>query len=239
MSTPMRVEVTPGATGGNGVTAPPASNWTNAISRRDEFIKGQLARLPADALVVNVGCGMMRQFESVCPGRFLATDLRDLPNVDFASSATDLPLSDGSVDIVLSLELLEHVPEPAAVLREIARVLKPGGTAIFSVPSAVPRHDHNDYWRFTAQGLDTLGSVCFENGEVHVFGGTFEALGYLAEYYAALVFHVLRLPGSRARRVFPAIGYWIDRRSGWSSSGTALHTLAFDLLFVGTTPTAD
>ena len=115
--------------------------------------------------------------------------------VDFTSDASALPLADGSVDLVLALDLIEHVPEPAAVLGEIARVLRPGGTVILSVPSTVPRHDDHDYWRFTAQGLEKLGSASFDHGEVHVFGGTFEALGYLAEYYAALTFHVLHLNG--------------------------------------------
>jgi SAM-dependent methyltransferase len=215
-----------------------AGRWTNAIERRDEYINGHLARLPEGSLVVNVGCGVVRRFEAACPGRFLATDLRVLPNVDFSSDASALPLADGSVDLVLSLELVEHVPEPAAVLAEIARVLKPGGTVILSVPSTVPRHDDNDYWRFTAQGLGRLGSAHFEDGDVTVFGGTFEALGYLAEYYAALTFHVLHLNGRRARQVFPTVGYWLDRRSSWSSSPTALHTLAFDLVFVGKAPAA-
>jgi SAM-dependent methyltransferase len=237
MAISMSVGGTTGAAGGNGtLAARNAGGWTNAIARRDDFINERLIQLPEDALVVNVGCGVVRRFESACPGRFLATDLRILSNVDFASDASQLPLADGSVDLVLSLELVEHVPEPAAVLREIARVLKPGGTVILSVPSTVPRHDDNDYWRFTAQGLEKLGSNTFESGEVHVFGGTFEALGYLAEYYAALSFHVLHLKGRRVRQVFPTIGYWLDRRSAWSSSRTALHTLAFDLLFVGTAP---
>ena len=60
--------------------------------------------------MVNIGCGVVRRFESACPGRFFATDLRVLSNVDFASDASALPLADGSVDLVLSLELVEHVP---------------------------------------------------------------------------------------------------------------------------------
>jgi SAM-dependent methyltransferase len=233
----MSVDQTTGAASGNG--ARPAGGWTNAIARRDDFINEWLVGLPADAVVVNVGCGVVRRFESACPGRFLATDLRVLPTVDFASDASALPLADRSVDVVLSLELVEHVPEPAKVLTEFARVLKPGGAVIISVPSTVPRHDDHDYWRFTAQGLEKLGSAEFEHGQVHVFGGTFEALGYLAEYYAALTFHLVHLNGRRVRQVFPTVGYWLDRRSRWSSSRTALHTLAFDLLFVGTTPVTD
>jgi SAM-dependent methyltransferase len=212
-----------------------ASNPGNAIARRDRFIGTFIADLPPHALVVNVGCGVVRRFESAGT-RYLATDLRVLPNVDFAADAGALPLTEGSADLVVALELLEHVPKPEAVLSEVTRVLKPGGTAIISVPSAVPRHDEHDYWRFTAQGLKRLGTDFFEEGEVHVFGGTFEALGYLAEYYTALTLHVLHLPSRRLRQVFPSVGYWLDRHNRWSTSQTALHTLAFDLLFVGRVP---
>jgi SAM-dependent methyltransferase len=227
-----------GSTGAGGAHGPADSGRNNAIARRDRLITERLSHLATDALVVNVGCGVVRRFESACGERYLATDLRALPNVDFASDAGRLPIADGAVDLVLSLELLEHVPDPGAVLREIARILKPGGTAIVSVPSTVPRHDDHDYWRFTAQGLEQLGSTTFEHGEVHVFGGTFEALGYLAEYYTALTFHVLHLPSRRLRQSFPSLGYWMDRHNKWSTSPSALHTLAFDLLFVGTKPAA-
>jgi SAM-dependent methyltransferase len=218
--------------------SPGVSNPRNPIARRDRFIRDLIAELPSDSLVVSVGCGMMRQFESA-GSRYLATDLRVLPNVDFASDAGRLPLVDDSADLVVALELLEHVPKPQAILRELSRVLKPGGTAVVSVPSTVPRHDVNDYWRFTAQGLERLGTEVFEKGEVHVFGGTFEALGYLAEYYTALTLHVLHLPSRRLRQVFTSVGYWLDRHNRWSTSQTALHTLAFDLLFVGHTATGD
>jgi SAM-dependent methyltransferase len=215
---------------------PAGGQPTDPIARRDRFIGEQLARLPDQVVVLNVGCGVVRRFEPSGGSRYLATDIRVLPSVDFASDATALPVADHSVDVVVSLELLEHVTDPAAALAEMARVLKPGGTVMVSVPSTVPRHDDNDYWRFTAQGLQHLGSSLFSDGRVHVFGGTFEALGCLAEYYAALTFHVLHLPSGRLRRVFPSVGYWLDRHNTWSTSPTALHTLAFDLLFVGTAP---
>jgi SAM-dependent methyltransferase len=205
-----------------------------ALARRDRTINSHLSHLGPDARVVNIGCGVVRRFESACPGLYLATDIRHLPNVDFSSDASALPLRDGSVDAVIALEMLEHVPKPAAVLKEIARVLKPGGSVIVSVPSTVPRHDNNDYWRFTAQGLAKLCSGFFDGGEVQVFGGTFEALGHLAQYYMALALHRVGMPSRRLQRAFPAAGYWLDQRSSWSTSSTALHTLAFDLLFIGT-----
>lgn len=49
-----------------------------------------------------------------------------------------LPLADASMDVVLAAEVLEHVADPSAVLREVYRVLVPGGLAVVSVPAAVP-----------------------------------------------------------------------------------------------------
>jgi SAM-dependent methyltransferase len=205
-----------------------------AIVRRDELVKEHLATLAPDALVVNVGCALVRRFESDCTSRYLATDLRVLGNVDFSSDATMLPLADDSVDMLITLEMLEHVPDPRAVVMELARVLKPGGTLLLSVPSTVPRHDHHDYWRFTAQGLAQLCAPMFAEGEVTVFGGTFETLGYLAAYYISLLLHMMKVPGRTFRQFLPTVGHAIDRRAGWTTSTDALHTLAFDLLFIGT-----
>jgi SAM-dependent methyltransferase len=208
--------------------------WNNGpIARRDRFIGRHLAGLPPDSLVINVGCGTVRRFEREC-SRYLATDLRQLPSVDFAADLMALPIPDRSVDAIVALEVIEHVPHPRKALRELGRTLRPGGTVIVSVPSTVPRHDHHDYWRFTAEGLRQLCSDVLGPGEIHVFGGTFETLGTIIEYYLALVFHVLRLPSQRLGRVFPSLGYWLDRRNRWSTSTTDLHTLAFDLVFIGT-----
>ena len=46
-----------------------------------------------------------------------------------------LPLADGSVAVISAFDLLEHLPDDAACLREIARVLAPGGQLIASVPA--------------------------------------------------------------------------------------------------------
>lgn len=52
------------------------------------------------------------------------------------AAAGRVPLRDGAFDAVVLLDVLEHVPDEAAVLREAARLLAPGGTLVLSVPHA-------------------------------------------------------------------------------------------------------
>ncbi|KFN51267.1 hypothetical protein P873_03100 [Arenimonas composti TR7-09 = DSM 18010] len=71
----------------------------------------------------------------------------------FADGAA-LPFADASVDGVICLEVLEHVADPARVVAEIARVLRPGGDAWISMPFLYPLHDApHDYQRYTEFGL--------------------------------------------------------------------------------------
>jgi SAM-dependent methyltransferase len=69
--------------------------------------------------------------------------------------AAALPFADASFDTVMLLDVLEHVAEPEAALREAARVLAPGGRLLLTIPFAYPLHDlPHDYQRFTGPGLE-------------------------------------------------------------------------------------
>ena len=59
-----------------------------------------------------------------------------------------LPFHADIFDIVVSGQMLEHCENPFRSVREMARVLKPGGWIILIAPSAGPRHDDPDCWRF-------------------------------------------------------------------------------------------
>lgn len=73
---------------------------------------------------------------------------------DVFADAHSLPFADASFDALVCLEVLEHVMDPAQVLREIARVLKPGGRAWLSMPFLYPLHDAPfDFQRYTEFGL--------------------------------------------------------------------------------------
>ena len=67
------------------------------------------------------------------------------------------PFTNGSFDTVLCTQVLEHVPDPKSLVNEMARVLRPGGHLIVTVPFSYRLHSEPyDYWRFTKHGLALL-----------------------------------------------------------------------------------
>lgn len=77
---------------------------------------------------------------------------------DWVGDITNMPqVPSTCFDVVVCHQVLEHVPDPLAALREITRVLKPGGTALISVPHLSRRHElPHDYFRFTPEGMAAL-----------------------------------------------------------------------------------
>lgn len=73
---------------------------------------------------------------------------------DVFADACALPIADASIDGVVCLEVIEHVPDPGQAVKEIARVLRPGGTAWISMPFLYPVHNEPfDFQRYTRYGL--------------------------------------------------------------------------------------
>ena len=95
-----------------------------------------------------------------------------LPNMDSPDVRGDicrLPFPDADFDFVLCTEVLEHVADPWLAVREIRRVLKPGGVALMTSPFMWPWHGsmrYADFWRFTADGWRVL---CRDFATVRVF----------------------------------------------------------------------
>jgi len=71
--------------------------------------------------------------------------------------AQALPFANNSMDTVLLLDVLEHLPRPEDCISEIARVLKPSGTFVLQVPFIYPLHDAPlDFHRWTQHGLQKI-----------------------------------------------------------------------------------
>ena len=88
---------------------------------------------------------------------YVNLDLFALPGVDVAADAEHLPFPCDLFTRVECDAVLEHVRDPEAVMREIERVLAPGGYAHIVTPFCHPFHEYpRDYRRFTPDGLELL-----------------------------------------------------------------------------------
>jgi SAM-dependent methyltransferase len=70
--------------------------------------------------------------------RWIASDLHPAPWNDVAADAGRLPLAAATVDAVLGLDVLHHLPDPAAFFGEAARVLRPAGRIALVEPWITP-----------------------------------------------------------------------------------------------------
>lgn len=154
------------------VEEPRDVNWSAELedlheeSSRDHFIDvwtrlsmlERLGRLPPGALVVDLGCSsgyLLEDLHARHPDALLigvdlvAAGLRKAhENVPAArlvqADVCALPLEDAAVDAIVSANLLEHVPDDEQALREIRRVLRPGGRGVVVVPAGPGTYDYYD-----------------------------------------------------------------------------------------------
>jgi len=90
---------------------------------------------------------------------YLGLDVQAGFNVDIVSADPyKFPLPDASVDVVISGQVFEHIEFPWESMREVARVLRPGGCAMLIAPSSGPEHRYPlDCWRYYPDGMRALG----------------------------------------------------------------------------------
>ena len=76
---------------------------------------------------------------------------------DVVADARALPFAAGTFGVVVSQEMVEHVDDPFAVVREMGRVLAAGGWIYLQAPFIIGYHPGSeDYWRFTRAGMRRL-----------------------------------------------------------------------------------
>ena len=130
-------------------------------SRIEGAINSQISRVKG--VLLDVGCGI-KPYEKVF-GKYVDKyyGIEYSPEsgfrgnrADVAGDAAEMPFADQSFDTILCTEVMEHVMHPEKVVAEFARILKPGGMVIITVPFFYPIHDSFDFFRYTDQGIAVI-----------------------------------------------------------------------------------
>lgn len=179
------------------------------FTRRDLFTAIRKEAVHLEGSLLDFGCGRKPYENLFRVKEYIGTDVRVSGHdhrhskVDVFYDGNRLPFDDNRFDSVFSSEVLEHLPHPGDMLDELARVLKPGGRILVTVPFSWNEHEAPyDFTRFTSFGLRNI----------------FEEAG----------FNVLRLrkSGNFARVIFQLWAlYFFELFKKWKRTGYCLAML--------------
>jgi SAM-dependent methyltransferase len=142
-----------------------------------------LQKYPTKGAIFNVGSG-----PKILGANVINVDIYPYPGVSIVADACNVPKPDGSVSRIISDNVLEHVTDPRAAVREIHRLLEPGGYAYIAIPFIYPFHSSpSDYQRWTVEGYRELFKD-FDITELGTRAGPFSALNAWAMHLFGFVF---------------------------------------------------
>lgn len=129
-------------------------------------------------------CGGQRYRHLVAPKSVVAYDILDLdpkvPSITIEGDIQDLKaICSDLYDVVVCTQVLQYVDQPHRAIRELHRVLKPGGKLLLSVPFIEKDYSKmEDKWRFTKEAISMLLEN-FRERRVSVGGNLFSSVCYL------------------------------------------------------------
>ncbi len=186
----------------------------NSLKKTLPSFKGQF---------LDVGCGKMpyRNYilEHAEVSKYVGLDIENALEYDakvkpdFTWDGIKMPFENNSFESAMATEVLEHCPEPEIVLKEVYRVLKPGGVFFFTVPFLWNLHEvPNDEYRYTPFSLERqLKNSGFADIEINATGGWHAAMAQMLGLW------VMRSPMPKKKRKYlskilkPIIGYLIRK----------------------------
>ena len=187
----------------------------HALREDVEELLGSVRAPRAGALALDVG-SLRSPYRAILEGRGYDVKTLDLTTddgADFAGTAEATGLPDASADLVLCTQVLEHVRTPWIAMREFARILRPGGQLLITIPHVWFYHPHpGDYWRVTQEGIIALSEDAgFRVREVRTQGGALCAFAQIVNFLAygvlggagAPLYGVVNVVGRIADRVVP------------------------------------
>ena len=151
----------------------------------------------------DVGCGDKPYLPFFEPyvSEYVGVDVVDNPYAELKGPVEALPAEDGSFDVVLCAQVLEHCDDPARAVTELRRVTRPGGRVLASTHGVMVFHPSpGDYWRWTHAGLERLflTNAAWSAVTVSPASGTAACLGMVTSLFIDLLakrFHARRPAG--------------------------------------------
>jgi len=187
----MRSDAWPGAERRN----PPLGSTTYAVRAPLAAWLREEARLAYGRLgryrVLDVGCGPKPYYPFFEPyaAEYVGVDVAN-PAAELEGTVEELPVEDGSFDVVLCTQVLEHVSDPARAVAELARAVAPGGRVLASTHGVQVYHPSpEDLWRWTHAGLERLFTTNgnWESVTVTPASGTTACVGMVVAIYVDLL----------------------------------------------------
>lgn len=142
------------------------------------------ASIAPGAMVLDAGAGEAPYKPLLLHARYESADFQrvDKPYAvsTYVCDLAEIPVEDARYDFIIFNQVLEHVPEPGAVLRELHRVLKPGGRMIYTAPLFYEEHETPyDFYRYTQFGArHLLTKTGFAIDRLDWLEGYFGTIGY-------------------------------------------------------------
>lgn len=150
------------------------------------FVKNVAISLAENTLILDAGAGesVYKKFFSHCT--YKAIDLAvgesrwNYSNLDYIGPLHKMPIEDNQFDAVLCTQVLEHLEWPRESVKEMYRVLKPGGKIYMTVPMSQNEHQvPYDFFRYTSYGIKSIFMHAgFQNVVVNPLGGMWVRWAY-------------------------------------------------------------
>jgi SAM-dependent methyltransferase len=202
---------------------PPQITYDGPLAQRDsrELLSEMIKSVPTNGRILDLGCGPRDQAKPIeylgC--RYVGVDYSN-PSADFLADAHSIPFTDNSFDCVFSYAVLEHLHSPFMAIREIERVLRPGGLFIGTVSQGEPFH--TSYFHHTTWGLVSLAesSTAMRLSRLWCGPGTLRSLATMGRYP-----RVIRLLLAVVDQIDVWAPWLAPRRQAWSHRDKQLDAL--------------
>jgi SAM-dependent methyltransferase len=164
---------------------------------REKWIEGTLKNIPNGKRILDAGAGELKykplcahldyvsqdlgEYDGVGSGEGRQTVKWDNSKLDIVCDIIKMPVPDKSFDVILCVEVFEHISEPALAVKEFSRIIKTGGRVIITAPFCslthfAPFYYANGYSKYWYEKV--LAEHGFKIQEIYFNGNFFE---YLAQ----------------------------------------------------------